>query len=149
MSFGMVVIAAVDRTERAKKAVTEAIEIAQAFGESVHVVHVLSQSEFVELEQTEYKKSGRAADLDRVRNHAAKLAEKATGDIDPDVDVKYVGLVGDAADEVMEYAAEQDARYVVVGPRKKSPTGKVLFGSVSQKILLNAGCPVVVTMSDT
>lgn len=145
----MVVIAAVDRSERAKKAVTEALAIARAFDEPVHVVHVLSQSEFVELEQTEYKKSGRAADLDRVREHAGKLAKKATGDIDFDVGVEYVGLVGDAADEVLDYATNQDARYIVVGPRKKSPTGKVLFGSVSQKILLNADCPAVVTMSES
>lgn len=143
----MVIIAAVDRTDRAKKAVREAVEIARAFEDSVHVVHVLSQSEFVELEQTEYKKSGRAVDLDRVRNHAAKLAEKAAGGVDHDIE--YTGLVGDAADEILEYTAEQNARYVVVGPRKKSPAGKVLFGSVSQKILLNADCPVVVTMSDS
>ncbi len=145
----MVVIAAIDRDDRALKAVTEAAEIARVFGETVHVVHVLSRSEFVELEQTEYKKSGTAADLERVRNHAAKLAEKTVGDKMPDVDTEYVGLVGDAADKVLEYAAEQSARYIVVGPRKKSPTGKVLFGSVSQQILLNSECPVVVTMSHT
>lgn len=143
----MVIIAAVDRTDRAKKAVREAVEIARAFDDTVHVVHVLSQSEFVELEQTQYKKSGRPANLDRIRNHAAKLAKKAVGDVDHEVE--YTGLVGDAADEILEYAAEQNAQYIVVGPRKKSPTGKALFGSVSQKILLTADCPVVVTMSDS
>lgn len=140
----MVVIAAVDRSDRAKETVSEATEIARAFGDSMHVVHVLSQSEFVELEQTEYKKSGRAVDLDRVREHAATLAEKAAGDVDADIEIEYVGLVGDAADEIVEYAAERDTRYIVVGARKKSPTGKVLFGSVSQQVLLNAECPVVI-----
>lgn len=143
----MVIIAAVDRTDRAEKVVREALEIARAFDDLVHIVHVLSQSEFVELEQSEYKKSGRPVDLDRVRNHAAKLAEKAAGGID--YDVEYAGLVGDAADEILEYAAEQNTRYIVVGPRKKSPTGKVLFGSVSQKILLNADHPIVVIMSNS
>lgn len=145
----MVVIAAVDRSERARRAVAEATEIASAFGETVHVVHVLSQSEFVELEQTEVKKSGRAIDMDRIREHAAMLAEKASGDIESDADVEYVGLVGDAADRILQYANDEDARYIVVGPQKKSPAGKALFGSVSQKILLNADCPVVVSVIES
>lgn len=142
----MTVIAAVDRSERAQKAVKEAVEIAQAFDDSVHVVHVLSRSEFVELEQTEVQNTGRAIDMDRIRTHAAKLAKRVCEGVNSDVDVEYVGLVGDAADKVLDYADKQDARYVVVGPRKKSPTGKVLFGSVSQQVLLNSDCPVVVTM---
>ncbi|WP_418286483.1 universal stress protein [Halorubrum sp. DTA46] len=149
----MVVIAAVDRSERAKKAVSEAVKIADAFDDTVHVVHVLSKSEFLELERTEVNKSGRAIDMDRIRTHAAELAEKASSEAanadEFPVDVEYVGLVGDAVSRIIEYADSQDARYIVVGPRKKSPTGKVLFGSTSQQVLLSASCPVVVTMADS
>lgn len=149
----MVVIAAVDRSERAKRAVVEAVKIADAFGDAVHVVHVLSESEFLELEQTEVNKSGRAVEMDRVREHAAELAKEAssgaTGEDGFPVDVEYVGLVGDAVTRIVEYADDQDARYIVVGPRKKSPTGKVLFGSTSQQVLLSASCPVVVTMAES
>lgn len=143
----MVVIAAVDQSERGKRAVEEAIEIAEAFDDVVHVVNVLSQSEFVDLEKTEVERSGRAVNLDRVRKFAANRAEDAASGIDTNVTVEYIGLVGDAADSILDYAADHDARYVVVGPRKQSPTGKALFGSVSQDVLLNADCPVVVTMT--
>lgn len=143
----MVVIAAVDRSERAKPAVEEAVEIAHAFDEDVHVVHVLSRSEFIELEQTEVKKSGRAIGIDRIREHASELAKRAADSARIDVPVEYKGLVGDAAEEILRYASDQDARYIVVGPRRKSPTGKALFGSVSQQILLNSDCPVVVTLT--
>lgn len=149
----MVIIAAVDRSERAKKAVVEAVKIANAFGDTVHVVHVLSESEFLELEQTEVNKSGRAVEMDRVREHAAELGKEAssgaTGEDGFPVDVEYVGLVGDAVTRIVEYADDQDARYIVVGPRKKSPTGKVLFGSTSQQVLLSASCPAVVTMAES
>ena len=45
--------------------------------------------------------------------------------------------------EFVAYADEQDARYIVVSPQQRSQTGKILFGSVAQSVLLNAGCPVV------
>jgi nucleotide-binding universal stress UspA family protein len=149
----MVVIAAVDRSERAKKAVIEAVTIADAFDDVVHVVHVLSKSKFLELERTEVNKSGRAVEMDRVREYAATIAERASCEAASAdgflVNVVYVGLVGDTAARIVEYADNQVARYIVVGPRRKSPTGKALFGSTSQQVLLSATCPVVVTMAES
>jgi len=149
----MVVIAAVDRSERARKAVVEAITIAEAFDDVVHVVHVLSKSKFLELEQTEVNKSGRAVKMDRVREYATTIAERASYEAAGAdgflVDVEYAGFVGDVVERIVEYADCQSARYIVVGPRRKSPTGKALFGSTSQQILLTATCPVIVTMAES
>lgn len=141
----MVVIAAVDRSSRGAGVVQEAASIAKAFGDTVHVVHVLSRGEFIDIEQTEVRESGRSVNVDRIREYAAGIAEKAAKDID--VSAEYVGLVGDTSDEILRYTDDQDARYIVVGPRKRSPTGKVLFGSTSQTVILNADCPVVVTIT--
>ncbi|OYR69650.1 universal stress protein UspA, partial [Halorubrum sp. E3] len=41
------------------------------------------------------------------------------------------------------YAEEQDARYVVIGGRQRSPTGKALFGSVTQDVMFESPAPVV------
>jgi nucleotide-binding universal stress UspA family protein len=101
----------------------------------------LSRSKFIEMERTVIEKTGHAVDPDRVRAHATKIAETAAGDAGDSV--KAVGLVGGAADEILSYADEHDARYVVVGPRGRSAAGKVIFGSVAQSILLDADRPVV------
>ncbi|NHN47948.1 universal stress protein [Halostella sp. JP-L12] len=50
---------------------------------------------------------------------------------------------GDPAESVVEEASRVDADAICVGGRKRSPTGKALFGSVSQQVILNSPVPVV------
>ena len=85
--------------------------------------------------------SGDSIDMDEVRSVAKSIASEAAEDLD--VPHESAGLMGAPADRVTTYAEENDARYIVVSGRKRSPTGKALFGSVTQSILLNARCPVV------
>ncbi|HET7173032.1 MAG TPA: universal stress protein [Nocardioidaceae bacterium] len=47
------------------------------------------------------------------------------------------------ADEIVALAAEHDAALVVIGLRRRTPVGKLLLGSTAQRILLDAGCPVL------
>ncbi|GAB3031521.1 universal stress protein [Natronobiforma cellulositropha] len=140
----MVLVAAVDRTERAATVVDEAARLADAFDDEVHVVHVLTRSEFVDLERASVDKTGSPTEIERVREIAAEIAAEAAVGLDVPYDA--VGLVGNPAERVVDYIDEVDARYVVTGSRKRSPAGKVLFGSVAQSILLNATCPVVTTV---
>lgn len=49
----------------------------------------------------------------------------------------------DVADLVLEAAEEVDADLIVVGLRKRTPVGKLILGSVAQRILLDAGAPVL------
>lgn len=140
----MTIVAAVDRSQRGNDIAAEAAELAEAFGEELHVVHVLSQSEFVELERTSVEESGTAIDMNRVRDIAEEIAgEAAEGVTD---DFTPVGLVGDAADEIVRYSDQVDARYIVISGRKRSPVGKALFGSVTQSVLLDADRPVVTAL---
>lgn len=140
----MVIVAAVDRSDRSRDVIREAEAVATAFEEPVHVVHVLTRSEFVSLGTTRAE-SGDPIDMEEVREAAGEIAESAVADLS--VPGEVVGLMGDPADRIVDYAAENDARYIVTAARKRSPAGKLLFGSVAQSILLNAGCPVISTIS--
>jgi nucleotide-binding universal stress UspA family protein len=64
------------------------------------------------------------------------------GALPVDAELRQV-LDPDVAGEILTVAAEVDARVVVVGIRRRSPMGKLIMGSVAQRIILDAECPVV------
>jgi nucleotide-binding universal stress UspA family protein len=49
----------------------------------------------------------------------------------------------EASDELVEIADRVKASLLVIGLRRRSPTGKLITGSQAQRILLDANCPVL------
>jgi nucleotide-binding universal stress UspA family protein len=50
-----------------------------------------------------------------------------------------------AGEDIVQFAEEVGANEIVLGIRRRSKVGKLLFGSTAQHIILNAPCPVVTT----
>ena len=46
-------------------------------------------------------------------------------------------------DDLLTYAEEEGVDELVIGIRKRSKMGKLLFGSTAQYLILNAPCPVL------
>ena len=54
----------------------------------------------------------------------------------------------DASEEVVEAADRVQASLIVIGMRRRTPTGKLITGSQAQRILLDANCPVLAVKAD-
>ena len=50
----------------------------------------------------------------------------------------------DPGEDLEKYAEENNVDEIVIGLRKRSKVGKILFGSTAQYVILNMKCPVVV-----
>ncbi len=51
---------------------------------------------------------------------------------------------GDPSEEILEMANEIEADRIIMAGRKRTPVGKVLFGSITQSVLLGSDVPVTV-----
>lgn len=63
---------------------------------------------------------------------------------DHGVEVTLDESSGDTATGILDAAAEHDAELIAVTGRKRSPTGKAIFGSVTQDVVLSTDLPVLV-----
>ena len=61
------------------------------------------------------------------------------------VEVETVSAHGDPDERIVTIAAEKDVDMIVMGGRKRSPLGALVFGSVSQSVILDSERPVAVT----
>ncbi|WP_200531171.1 universal stress protein [Halorubrum sp. LN27] len=137
----MAIVAAVDDSERAAHVLKEAETLANDLNEELHALHVFERSELVDVLEKEVEGQDLTENWE-VQQVAEDIVSRALPDAeraDPTVAVR----VGDPGSEIASYAAENDIRYVVVGGRQRSPTGKALFGSVTQAVIFDSPVPVV------
>ncbi|MFC7136274.1 universal stress protein [Halobaculum litoreum] len=129
-----------DDGDRLEYMVEEAIGLATQTGASIVVAHAFETQSGVDdalsaLEGVD----GTPSDVAR-RLGSVKRVTKAIEDAGVEYEVE--GVVGDPGEAIAALAERVDADRVFVGGRKRSPTGKAVFGSTAQQILLSAPCPV-------
>jgi len=78
---------------------------------------------------------------DKLETHLAQLFESS------DIAYKFHLLINtiNAGEQIVEFAKDIKAQTIILGLRKRSLVGKMIFGSNAQYIILNAPCPVLTT----
>ncbi|MFC6973568.1 universal stress protein [Halomicroarcula sp. GCM10025709] len=128
-----------DRIEELASAVTD---IAGPAGAEVIVAHVFTDDEYENVvDRLEFESVGEA-DPDQVADRHTTVRELLKRLDEADIETSVRGAVGNHGEQIVDLAEDVSADLVVVGGRKRSPTGKAVFGSTAQEVMLSAPCPV-------
>ena len=123
-------------------------DIAGPAGADVVVAHVFTDDEYdTVVERLEFEAVAETTPDEVAERHTTvrELVERFDG---AGIQTRVRGSVGDHGDEIVSLAKDTGADLVVVGGRKRSPTGKAVFGSVAQEVMLSAPCPVTFVRGD-
>lgn len=134
----------VDDTESHRELVQEAADLAEGVDAGLVMFSWISEDELEQgldaveaVEKAEHAKFGDTTPEDFVGN----IVQNVTSDaLDRPVDYELAWAVteeDELADEILAAARENECDHVFLVGQRRSPTGKVLFGDVAQKVLLN------------
>ncbi|MFB6150247.1 MAG: universal stress protein [Haloarculaceae archaeon] len=141
----MTILVATDESPGPSRAVRVGYDLASAFDDPLLVVHVVPDDFSALAYDHDQLDVERGLDAAEKREQAAAFAKSVADRTldDPDDRVEAAGRVGAPVQEILAAADEADARYLVVGGTQRSPTGKAVFGSTTQSLLLRSDRPVV------
>ena len=92
------------------------------------------------------KQSTKVSDIEATATSEAKdVARDVFGD---SVSWTAKGVLGDVPQSILDVAADENCSHIFISGKKRSPTGKVLFGDIAQKVLLNFPGPVTITLTE-
>lgn len=142
----------VDDSEGHRELLREAGELADGVGADLVLLSMLTEGEFedsydameaiAEIEDTGYDQSSIVEAAERsAREMAAEVFEEL------DVEYEAVGAIveeGAFADRVLQETETRDCDHVFISGRRRSPTGKAIFGDTTQAVILNFDGPVTV-----
>jgi len=120
-----------DGTRTAKEALNVALFHAHHFHAEVHVAWSLTGGQNTSAEEIDTARDG--------LQHAQSLFAKAQ--IPCETHLLIRGL--SPGEDLVRFAEEHAVGEVIIGVRRRSQVGKLLFGSTARYVILNAPCPVV------
>jgi len=130
---------ATDLSEASSSATEHAFELASRLGAALLVVSVIDPGSLL-------MPSGRfRARVDQVRERheqqAQALVERGR---QVGIDVSFLVWTGDPGDQIVSAAEAERVDMIVVGSHGRGAVGRLFLGSVSEHVVRNAPCPVLV-----
>lgn len=123
-------------TPEGEAALARARELAHEQGAEIHVVH------YAQLPDDEEDAYEYVAAREQEQHAADALADRYRAE-GVSCDVHHVHDAHEPAEAILSVATEVDADLIVIGMRRRTRVGKLVFGSTAQTILIDSECPVL------
>ncbi len=137
------VVVGTDGSDTATKAVKEAIELARCYGQPLHIVSAY-RPQTMTATGVSSEFAGRISQIDAVDSLLENVASRARI---AGVKVETHAMKGDAADAMIEVAAEIGASVIVVGNKGIASKKRFVLGNVPSKVVHNAPCSTFVVQT--
>lgn len=126
-----------DFSDPSGTALTYARAFAETFGASLHLMHVIDEALFFAWEAPPLAREDIEASA---RNQLDKLLPGVDRER---LDARLVLRTGSPFVEIVRYAREQRVDLIVMGTHGRGPIAHMLMGSVAEKVVRKAPCPVL------
>jgi nucleotide-binding universal stress UspA family protein len=137
------ILVAVAFEPTAHAAMTEGMRLAtRSPGAELHVVHVFSEPRNVDSELVPMSSARLKEASERLRLRI-EAEWQQTGKLDVFGHVRS----GDPAQAILQVAVDIDADLVIVGSHRRTGIGKLVLGSVAERVVRDAHCPVLVAIT--
>ena len=96
------------------------------------------------------QRGGRDYDSDEAQRFENEL-NRIQGELDQEGlehEVRQLVRGNEPAEDLIAVAEEEQADFIVIGLRRRTPVGKLILGSNAQRILLDASCPVLAVKAE-
>jgi universal stress protein A len=129
-----------DFSDNSKTSQLYANELAQQFSAELHIIHVIVDPAYVVSPMgVGYIPDSYQADVrERSDKELADLFTESEG-----LNIVRKTIDGMAADSITQYALDNDINMIVMGTHGYSGISRMLMGSVAEKVVRSASCPVL------
>jgi len=142
------ILIATDGSDHARRAVLFAADFASRYDASVHVVHVVQEDRIPS--QLEKFMESEHIEKPPIRAYLETVGHKITDEAKRELakqgvrEIETVLLIGDAPQEIIDFARKQKIDVIVMGSRGLGRLKELLVGSVTQKVFHAAPCTCLI-----
>lgn len=117
-----------------------AAKLAEQFGAEIHLVHIVEALPVVYYEGTVFTEESEARLVESARKLLHKQPESPWSE---GTKVIHEVIQGTPMNEIVAYAKKNEIDLIVAGTHGRTGVGHLLLGSVAEKIVRSAPCPVL------
>ncbi len=132
-----------DFSEPSMEALNAAFEFASRFDADLLAVHVIELSP----ETSEWREASKFSvplPLEEQRKKTQKDLEKILSERQPSgLRTRVAALIGDVPESIVRIARQEKTAMIVIATHGRSGVRRLVFGSVAEKVVRHAACPVL------